>query len=105
MDAHVALKGGFSELRDRDRAEQAIGQAVAGLNPFTIRTTEPRVLTRGDRASIVLPLEESSALRALHGRLVAALALYATDDSPPDLPGAYMPHLTVVADIEIDGVE
>jgi 2'-5' RNA ligase len=105
MDAHVAVKGGFSELRDRAAAEQAIGQAVARLNPFAIRTTDPLVLTRGDRASIVLPLEESTALRALHGRLVAALAPYGANDSPPGLPGAYAPHLTVVADIEIDGVE
>jgi 2'-5' RNA ligase len=105
MDAHVTLKGGFSDLRDRAAAELAIGQAVARVNPFAVRTTEPQVLMRADRASIVLPLEESTALRTLHGRLVAALAPYGTHDSPADLPGAYAPHVTVVQDIEIAGIE
>jgi 2'-5' RNA ligase len=105
MDAHVTVKGGFSDVRDLDAALGAIGPAVAGMNPFAIRTTDPQVLMQGDRASIVLPLEESTALRALHGRLVEALAPYGTHDSRQDLPGGYSPHVTVVQDVEIGGIE
>ena len=105
MDAHVTVKGGFSELRELDAPMRAIGQAVAGVNPFAVRTTEPQVLTRGDRASIVLPLEESPALRALHGRLVEALAPFGVHDSQSDLPGGYAPHVTVVQDVPIEGLE
>jgi 2'-5' RNA ligase len=105
MDAHVTVKGGFSELRDLTTALRAIGEAVAGANPFAVRTTDPQVLTRGDRASIVLPLEESTALRTLHGRLVEALAPHGLHDSEQDRPGGYTPHLTVVQDVEIDGIE
>ena len=105
MDAHVTVKGGFSDLRELDGPMRAIDQAVAGVNPFAVRTTEPQVLTRGDRASIVLPLEDSTALRALHGRLVEALAPYGVHDSQSDQPGAYAPHVTVVQDVPIDGLE
>jgi 2'-5' RNA ligase len=105
LDAHVTVKGGFSDLRDLAAARAAIGAAVAGANPFAVRTTDPRVLTRGDRASIVLPLEESTSLRTLHGRLVEALAPYALHDSEQDRPGGYTPHVTVVQDVEIDGIE
>jgi 2'-5' RNA ligase len=105
MDAHVTVKGGFLDLRDLDAALRAIGEAVAWANPFAIRTTDPQVLTRGDRASIVLPLEESRALRAMHDRLVEALAPHGVHDSQQDLPGAYAPHVTVVQNVPIDGLE
>jgi 2'-5' RNA ligase len=105
MDAHVTVKGDFSDVRDLTPALGAIREAVAGLNPFAIRTTDPQVLTRGDRASIQLPLEESRVLRLLHGRLVEALAPYGVHGSPQDQPGGYTPHVTVVQDIGLDGVE
>jgi 2'-5' RNA ligase len=105
LDAHVTVKGGFSDLRDLTAALRAIGEAVAGVNPFAVRTTDPRVLTRGDRASIVLPLEQSSAVRTLHGRLVEALAPHGLHDSEQDRPGGYTPHVTVVQDVAIDGIE
>ena len=53
----------------------------------------------------VLPLEESRALWTLHARLVEALASHGVHDSQPDLPGAYAPHVTVVRDVPIDGLE
>jgi 2'-5' RNA ligase len=105
MDAHVTVKGGFSDLHDLEAAGRAIAQAVAGVNPFSVRTTDPQVLTRGDRASIILPLEESPALRTLHDRLVRALAPYGRHDSEEDQPGAYRPHVTVVQEVPIDGLE
>jgi 2'-5' RNA ligase len=105
MDAHVTIKGGFSDVRDLTTVVRAIGETVAGVNPFSIRTTEARVLTRGDRASIVLPLEPSGALATLHGRVVEALAPHATHGAEQDQPGHYSPHVTVVQGVEIGGVE
>src|SRR5262245_40051964 len=105
MDAHVAVKGGFSDVRDLTAVLRAIGESVVGVNPFAVRTTEPRVLSRGASASIVLPVEESASLRALHGRLVEALAPHAIHQSEQDRPGGYTPHLVVVQDVAIEGIE
>jgi len=105
LDAHVTVKGGFADVRDLAAVEAAIAGAVAGANPFAIRTIDPQVLTHGDLASIILPVEESSALRAMHDRLVGTLAPYGRHDSAQDQPGGYRPHVTVVQDVALDGVE
>lgn len=105
LDAHVTVKGGVSRVDDLAPVVEAIRATVSGVNPFTLRTTEPRVISRGDRASIILPLEEAPRLHALHERLVAALRPFGQQDSRQDQPGSFEPHVTVVQDIALDGVE
>lgn len=106
MDAHVTVKGGFSDPPDPGAVKAKIAECVAGYPPFTVRTMDPQVLERGGKADVILPLEESRQLAALHERLVGALRpLAAAHTYPGDQPGSFRPHVTVVEQIGLDGVE
>ena len=44
LDAHVTVKGGFSNPRDLGALRKAIAECVEGYPPFTVRTMDPQVL-------------------------------------------------------------
>jgi 2'-5' RNA ligase len=106
MDAHVTVKGGFTNPKSLASVEQAIEECVRGYPPFTVRTTEPVVDEHGGTASVLLPLEESRQLDELHERILGALRPLADGHTyPGDQPGRYRPHVTVVQQIPTSGVE
>lgn len=106
MDAHVTVKGGFSNPRDLAAVEQAIEECVRGYPPFTVRTAEPVVVEQGGAASVLLPVEESRQLSELHERILGAVRRLAEGHTySGDQPGQYQPHVTVVQSIPIEGVE
>jgi 2'-5' RNA ligase len=106
LDAHVTVKGGFSNPRDLGAVKATVAECVNGYPPFTVRTTEPQVLSTGGKADVILPLEESRQLSALHERMVEALRpLGESHTYPGDQPGQYRPHVTVVQQIPLEGVE
>jgi 2'-5' RNA ligase len=100
-DAHVTVRGGITPTADLAAVAEAIRATVHGVNPFTLRTTDARVIWNGDRASIVLPLEESPRLLELHARLTDALGRFGLTDQP----GGYFPRVTVVQNVDPAGVE
>lgn len=106
LDAHVTVKGGFTNPRDVLRVQETIEECVNGYPPFTIRTTAPVVHENGGRANVLLPLEESRQLAELHERLVGALRPLADGHIyPGDQPGQFRPHVTVAQDIPLSGLE
>jgi len=86
LDAHVALGPDISEMPSAPK----VASAVRGLIPFPVRTTEPRVVADGARASILLPLEPSARLTDLQHRLGST---------------GFEPHVVVVQGVEHDGIE
>jgi 2'-5' RNA ligase len=95
MDAHVTVKGGLVVPADLGALKAKIARAVHGYPPFTVRTMDPQVLERGGKADVILPLEDSPQLVRLHD-LLSVLG----GESRP-----YQPHVTVVEQISLDGVE
>jgi len=100
MDCHVPLCHRFGTLPDPAAALDALRPAVDDFPAFTVRTTEPAVIARGDRADVVLPLEDTPHLARLHERVVGALAPW-TEPAGEE----YRPHVAVVEAIPAEGVE
>jgi hypothetical protein len=100
MDCHVPLCHRFARLPDPVAALDALRHAVDGFPAFTVRTTEPAVISRGDRADVVLPLEDTPHLARLHERVVVALTPW-TEPAGEE----YRPQIAVVEAIPAEGVE
>jgi 2'-5' RNA ligase len=106
MDAHVTVKGGFSNPRSFAEIESAVEECVRGYPPFTVRTTEPVVHEHAGTADVLLPLEQSRQLNEVHERILGALRPLAEGHTySGDQAGQYQPHVTVVQRVPVDGVE
>ncbi len=95
LDANVTVKSGFGVPSDLGTVKARIARAVHGYPPFTVRTMEPQVVERGGKADVILPLEDSPQLARLHDLLSVLGAEF----------GPYQPHVAVVEQISLDGVE
>jgi hypothetical protein len=99
MDCHVPLSDHLESLPDPSAALARLREAVEGFPAFTVRTTEPSVLRHGERADVVLPLEESAQLDELRRRVGGALGPLAGTDGQPRRRD-----VVVVEEIDASGV-
>lgn len=105
LDACVTLIRPFVDPPPVDELAERVQAIVEPFPPLTVRTVAPDVITGAGVATVVLPLEESAQLRRLRAEIGRAVWPVTT---PLDGHGEhedFQPHVTVVAGIDVDGVE
>jgi 2'-5' RNA ligase len=101
MAAHVTLKGTFVEPRDLDDIAREVDRVCAAAAPFTIAAGEIHVSSGPETGGVLLAVQPSDALMALHQELVAALRDRCETIYGMEITGTFRPHLTIVQQIPV----